>query len=151
MTVTYLKKGIKTSKQEQRELSKIVKDILNEIENGGEEANDRAIRRGWHPHRGPQDRQARHGGFIKEVALDGGELRRFDVGSSAWATRRRYFPTYLPTRLLTRLLAYLLSDRARTSPWAPTHQPWALCEPPTHQPWALIIAWQARWCSWSPR
>ena len=38
MTVTYLKKGIKTSKQEQRELLKIVKDILDEIENGGEEA-----------------------------------------------------------------------------------------------------------------
>ena len=34
MAVKYFKKGIKTSKREQRELSKIVKDILDEIENG---------------------------------------------------------------------------------------------------------------------
>ncbi len=38
MTVTYLKKGNKTSKQEQIELSRTVKDILDKIEKGGEEA-----------------------------------------------------------------------------------------------------------------
>ena len=38
MTVTYLKKGSKTSKHEQIELSRIVKGILDEIEKGGEEA-----------------------------------------------------------------------------------------------------------------
>ena len=38
MTVTYLKKGSKTSKQEKIELLRIVKGILDEIEKGGEEA-----------------------------------------------------------------------------------------------------------------